>query len=348
MTLKLGIIGTGRLGGFHAEKAKADPQVELVGIYDTRKDRTLELAEKLGVRAFDSPDELASEVQAAVIAVPSVLHYEMAKPLLERKIHLLIEKPMTVDSGEAAELVETARRQKVVLLAGHTEQFNKAWQIGTESLRKRTSPILIHAKRTSGYTFRSVDIGAVLDLMIHDLELVLSVIPHEIVSVEAVGFSTVGGHEDIADARLAFAEGSVVHLFASRVHPSAERKMQIQTAHQFCEIDFAAGKAFSMTASPEVIRGEFAPGQPVGISPQILMQEKFLRSETVCDASDALALEMSDFAETVLTNRPSRFLSGERAAQAVHAAAMILDKIQSGSPGGRLPHGHCVPFGFQW
>ena len=331
MQLKLGIVGAGRLGGFHAEKAAADPEVELVGVFDQDPQRTQEVAQKLQVKAFDSLESLAGQVEAAVVAAPTEFHYELARDLLEKNIHLLVEKPMTVKPEEAEQLVAIAKKNNLALLAGHTEQFNMAWRFWMTSLCEMIGegPVVFHSQRTSGYTFRSVDVGAVLDLMIHDIELVLSVVPYKIVSVEATGFSTIGGYEDIADAKISFEDGTVANFFASRVHPAPSRSMSVQSAYQLYEIDFAARKTTSFSASHEVINKQFAPDQTFSVNPSHFMQEHFTTKEMQYETFDALALEMSDFVQTILYQRPSQILSGERAAKAIRVAAMILEKIHS-------------------
>jgi len=328
--LKLGVVGTGRLGGFHAAKAAVNPKIEFVGVYDADFGRCREVAAQHQVTPFASLDELAKNVEAAVIAAPTVLHHELAKHLLQRKIHLLVEKPVTVLPEDAEELVAIAKKKDVALLVGHTEQFNMAWRDWHTRICEllEHGPALIDAKRTSGYTFRSVDVGAVLDLMIHDIELVLSIVPHEVVSVEAIGFSSLGGHEDTAEARVTFADDTVARFFASRVSPQAVRSMTIQSKHRWIEIDFAARKTVSLTASKDVVHGTFAPGQQGTASIATFMQDHFSREESSYEAFDALALEMNDFAETVLCGRPSSCLSGQRAAKAVRVATQILEKIR--------------------
>lgn len=330
MQLKLGVVGAGRLGGFHAEKAAADPEVELVGVFDQDPQRAKEVAQKLHATAFDSLESLADQVEAAVIAAPTEFHFELAQYLLGKNIHLLVEKPMTVKPEEADQLVEIAEKNNLALLVGHTEQFNMAWRFWMTSLCEMIGegPVVFHSRRTSGYTFRSVDVGAVLDLMIHDIELILSVVPYEIATVEATGFSTIGGHEDIADAKIVFEDGTVANLYASRVHPTASRFMSVQSAFQLYEIDFAARKTFSFSASHEVVSKKFAPDEEFSVDPSRFMQEHFTSKEMQYETFDALALEMSDFVETVLYRRPSQFLSGARAAKAIKVAAMILEKIR--------------------
>ncbi|MCL2625070.1 MAG: Gfo/Idh/MocA family oxidoreductase, partial [Planctomycetaceae bacterium] len=188
--LRMGIVGSGRLGSFHAAKAAAHEDVELVGIYDVNSDSARTTAERFNSWVYDTPEALANAVQAAVIAVPSVQHAETARFFLEHGVSLLIEKPMTTTADEAGTLIAFAEKNNAKVMVGHTEQYNPVWESGRQLLSSGL-PCLVDARRTSGYTFRSTDIGAVLDLMIHDLELVLSALPNEkIEQVDAFGYAT--------------------------------------------------------------------------------------------------------------------------------------------------------------
>lgn len=329
--LRMGIVGSGRLGTFHAAKAVAHEEVKLVGIYDVNRENAQAAAEKFYCRVFDSAESLAEAVQAAVIAVPSVLHGPVAKVLLEKGISLLIEKPMTVHRADADSLIALAKKNDAKIMVGHTEQYNPAWESGKQLLRSGV-PCFIDARRTGGYTFRSTDIGAVLDLMIHDLELVLSALPDEIIRIDAFGFSTIGGHEDFAQARLTFANGTTANLTASRVEQEAVRRMGIWSTFETKIIDFASRTATTYTASPDVRAGRFAPErlsleEITQIQPTF-MQAEFAKDEISFPAVDALSLEMADFVGMVLHQTPPK-VPAENAARAVEVAERILAALKS-------------------
>lgn len=326
----MGIVGSGRLGSFHAAKAHAHPEVELIGVYDVNRENAQNVASRFEARAFDSLDELADQVQAVVIAVPSVLHCEIARQLLEKNVSLLIEKPMTTTGDDAKTLLQIARDNDLALMVGHTEQYNPVWQHG-KTLLQSGGPCFIEARRTSGYTFRSTDIGAVLDLMIHDLELVLSAVSGKITQIDAFGYSLMGGHEDFAQARLAFANGTVANLIASRIEHEAARTMRISTAKESALLDFASRTFVSYTPDAAIQSGEFSPERvsletAMQLAPTF-MQTHFAKTEQSYEAVDALTLEMADFVDLVLRKQPSR-AAVSHAVRAVEVAGQILDFIR--------------------
>ena len=330
--LRMGIVGSGRLGSFHAAKAAAREEVEMVGVYDVNHGSAQALAERVNGWAYDSPETLAAAVQAVVIAVPSVRHAELARFFLEKGIPLLIEKPMTTTADEAKTLIALAERHKAKIMVGHTEQYNPAWESGRRLLAAGV-PCLIDARRTSGYTFRSTDIGAVLDLMIHDLELILSALPEEIVQIDAFGFKTMGGCEDFAQARLTFANGSAANLTASRVEHEAVRTMTISSAYETRILDFAARTATCHVASDDVRAGRFAPdrvsAEDIAQRQPAFMQTDFPTSVASFPAVDALSLEMADFIGMILRNGTPQ-ATAPNAARAVEVAERILAKLSKG------------------
>lgn len=332
--IRLGVVGAGRLGGFHADKAVAHPDIELTIIYDSNANQAASVAAKHSVKAAASLDEVFDAVDAVVIATPTVLHHELGLPFLERGKHVLMEKPMTASVREAEELLATAESSGVVFQVGHVEQFNPAWANAEPILGpiRQGEKAIIEARRTSGYTFRSVDVGAVFDLMIHDLDLILSVVSSPVVSVDSLGFRYLGNkengaHEDAAEAHVKFENGTIATVYASRVEREAVRCMKIRTASGAAEIDFGARK-FSMLQPDEAVQtGMFAPNRvdPATI-PGIVgtfMPEHFVLTEQTGEAVDALSLEMADFANSILSGTPPQ-VSGSRAINSVRLAERIL------------------------
>jgi predicted dehydrogenase len=331
--LKLGIIGAGRLGSFHADKAAAHSNVDLVGIADPSVPARTSLAEKHGIRAFASADDLLPLVDAVVIASPTSIHYEHGIACLEARKHVLLEKPMTDSLFDAQKLVDAARRYKVVLQVGHVEEFNPAWQTAQNSLREAQigKPVFINAVRTGGYTFRSTDVGTVFDMMIHDIDLILSLIPAAVSSVDAVGFNVIGGpHEDTAHARILFENGSVANLYSSRIAPKAIREMTISSANGNTTIDFASRTATVHRPDHAVLHGEFAPvhvlSEAVPSLVSTFMTDHFVTNEIRNEAVDALAAELDDFVETIESHSVPR-VSGERALRAVAVAETIVHSL---------------------
>ncbi|MDR3181432.1 MAG: Gfo/Idh/MocA family oxidoreductase [Planctomycetaceae bacterium] len=332
--LKLGIIGTGRLGSFHAEKAAANPDVELVGVADPSVTARNLIAKKFGVEAFASFDTLLPKTDAVIIASPTFLHYSIASIAIQSGKHVLLEKPMCGTLPDARKLVDMARRNKTVLQAGHVEEFNPAWQTAKKSLsveRQENLPMLINAVRSSGYTFRSTDVGTVFDMMIHDIDLVLSLTASHVFAVDAVGFRIIGGqHEDTAHARLIFDNGSVANLYSSRIAPAAKREMQITTALGTLSIDFAKRTTVAHRPNTLVLQGEYAPNRILPdtvplVAPEF-MKDSFDTEVLEHESVDALAEELKDFVLSIETGKTPR-VSGSRALEAVSVAETIVHSI---------------------
>jgi predicted dehydrogenase len=204
--LRLGVIGVGHLGKEHARILAGMPDVELVGVVDAQPAQAEMIAQRFGTRSFADHRLLLPLVDAAVVVVPTVHHFKVACDFLARGVPLLIEKPMTGEVAEAEELVALAAEKNVILQVGHIERFNPAFE---ELQRRPLQPKFITCERYSGFSGRSTDIGVVLDLMIHDLDLLLSVVQSPVRHVEALGVAVLGGQEDMAQARLIFENGCV-------------------------------------------------------------------------------------------------------------------------------------------
>jgi predicted dehydrogenase len=339
--LRIAIIGSGRLGGFHAQKLARMPGVEIVGVVDPLPANRDRLAAELHTAAFSSHFPLIGEIDAAVIATPTLLHHRVAVDLLKAGTHLLVEKPICATLAEADELVELARRRKVVLQVGHVERFNPALAAAAPHVKNAK---YIEAVRASGFTFRSMDIGVVLDLMIHDIDLVLSLVRSPLRSVEAMGVALLGGHEDVAHARLSFECGCVANISASRVSYEPARKMQVWAEKAFANIDFASRTTTLVRPSDTLLRGEFHADrlstEQVEHYKTHLAEEHLPREQTTCDAVDALALELEDFVDSIRMARQPR-VSGQAGRDALAVAEQILASIAAhrwdGTPEAAFP-----------
>ena len=332
--LKIGIIGAGRLGSFHADKVAAHPDAELVGIADPSNVARNCLAKKHGIQTFNSFDDMLPLVDAVIIASPTFLHFGLGSACLQAGKHVLMEKPMCASLTEGRKLVDLAKKNGLTLQVGHVEEFNPAWAAAKKSLRSNLivgDPILIDAVRTSGYTFRSTDIGTVFDMMIHDIDLVLSLVASHVFSVDAIGFHIIGGpNEDIAHVRLRFENGCAANLFSSRVAEKAERKMQITTATATITVDFGIRTTTCHRADETVLQGQFAPNKVLPdavslLSPTFMKDAFSLESETH-GAVDALAAELDDFILSITSPKSPR-VSGSRALEAISVAEMIVRSI---------------------
>ena len=328
--LRVGVVGVGHLGQHHARILAAMPGVELVGVADarcsTRRPRSPRSAARPAVADYR---QLLDAVDAVTVAVPTVLHREVAGAFLARGIATLVEKPMAGTLAEAEQLVALARASGAVLQVGHIERFNPALS-ALDRLPIR--PKYITAERLSTYTFRSTDIGVVLDLMIHDLDLVLSMIAAPVRSVAAVGVSLFGEHEDVANARIEFEDGSVANLTASRASYAAVRKMRIWGAEGYASLDFAAKQATLVRPSEQLRRGRLDL-EGVDLSQPAAVKEhlfgKILRVDQVqCEGREPLALELEDFVAAARGESRPR-VSGEDALRAMRLADQVLRSLEA-------------------
>jgi len=329
--LRIAVVGAGRLGRFHAQKAAANANVELVAVVDPDPQARNRVATECNAESRADYYSLFGRIDAAVIAAPTKLHHRLALDLLRRKIHLLVEKPICTTRAEADELVDAARESNVVLQVGHVERFNPAFSAAAAHI---TRPKYIEAVRSSPFPFRSTDVGVVLDVMIHDVDLVLSMVRSGVRKVEAMGLSVLGGHEDVANARLTFDCGCVANLSASRASYETVRRMHVWSLRGFAAVDFASRTATMVRPSETVLRREFdvdaLSPEEVTHYKEHLEEEHLPRRTQQFEAVDALAAELHDFVQSVRTPRVPR-VSGAAGRDALAVAEQILAKIHSHS-----------------
>ena len=350
--LRTAVIGCGRLGGFHAQKLAARDDIDLTAVVDPLSKNSNRVAAECHTEARADYSGLMDQIDAAVIAAPTYLHHRIASEFIEAGVHLLVEKPLCTTRAEADELVAIARRRRVVLQVGHVERFNPAFQAAVGHL---AGVKYIEAARANGFTFRSTDVGVVLDLMIHDIDLVLSLVGNPVRNVEALGVSVLGGHEDVANARLEFECGCVASLSASRVSYEPVRQMQAWSARTFADIDFANRTTTLIRPSETLLRREFdvdaLTPEEVDYHREHFAEEHLPREQQTHDAVDALALEIDDFVASVRTLREPR-VNGEAGRDALAVAEQILARIHThcwdasvDGPAGplALPRRHVIP-----
>jgi predicted dehydrogenase len=339
----LAVVGAGHLGRIHARVLSQLPEIELAAVADPCEAHRLQVAADYGTTAVADYRELIGHIDAAVVAAPSRLHHEIGLELLNHGIHLLVEKPLATRLAEAEELVHAARRHGAVLQAGHIERFNPAWSAALPHVRGAK---FIQAERLGGFTGRSTDVGVVLDLMIHDLDLVLSLVRSPVRHVEALGISLLGGHEDIAHARLVFEDGCVAVLNASRVSYRPSRTMQIWSEQAFAALDFAARKASLVHPTQSILQGTFNADALEPEARSRLKDELFStilpRQELQPPTLDQITAELEDFAGSIRTGR-SPLVSGAEARETIAVAEHVLQRIAAhewdGRRGGRTgPH----------
>lgn len=328
--LRMAVIGAGRMGGFHARACAESRDVELVAVVDTVATQALAVARKHNVAGLSSVEALGDRLDAAVIAVPTVAHLAVAGPLLERGVSCLVEKPLAATSAEAARLVKAASKGNSTLQVGHSERFNPAFMA---LARYQLKPRFIEATRVSPCRFRSMDIGVVMDMMIHDIDLVLSLVPSEVVSVDAVGVNVVAATEDMANVRVRFANGCVADLIASRAALKVERRIRIFAESGYASVDFGAKRGTFVRPSARLTalrQAAMATGHfdPAGVADT--EYEKLLEVEQIeINDHDALSRQLAAFVASARDGEPV-VVSGDDGRRAVELAEQIVRAIQLG------------------
>jgi len=345
-SIKTAVIGTGSLGKEHvriySELAKSG-SVELTGIMDASAETARKIAARHGVRVFGSLQEAAAASDALSIVTPTTTHFDLAKELLALGKHLLIEKPMTDAADQAAELVELAQRNNCVLQVGHIERFNPVFNYLE---RIATDPRFIETHRLSPFPARSTDIGVVLDLMIHDLDVVLAFVKSPVTSIDAVGIPVLSRSEDIANARLRFANGCVANLTASRISPERMRKIRVFSGGEttsYLSLDYQAQEGFIYRIARDgeqessVLKKLMAAKLGVGKDSTIVSEfagKRIVREPVPIEKAEPLRVELQSFVDCVRA-RQKPVVSGESAKLALDLAFEITRQIQQARQ--RLP-----------
>jgi predicted dehydrogenase len=333
--VKVAVIGTGSLGKEHAriyaELASAG-LVDFAGVFDASPEAASRVGEKLGVRRFGSVSEAAAQSDAASIVTPTSTHYEIARVFLEAGKHVLVEKPMTDNAAQAAELVQIAQSRDRVLQVGHIERFNPVFKYLQEVA---TEPRFIETHRLSPFPARSMDIGVVLDLMIHDLDIVLAFVKSGVTSVDAVGIPVLSKSEDIANARLRFENGCVANLTVSRISPERMRKIRVfsggpQTS--YISLDYRAQEGFIYRLAREgeaesSLLQKLLHAKDSTIVSQFAGQ-RIVREPVPIAKEEPLKLELRHFIDCV-REKQTPLVSGESARRALDLAFEITRQIQA-------------------
>jgi len=299
--VRVGVVGVGHIGREHARIYSHLPGVELVGLCDIDSQVAQKLAQKHGVKSFPTVQALAEEVDAATISTPTNTHHEIAGQLLRLGRHVLIEKPIADSTGQAKELVELATAKGLVLQVGHIERFNPALSALEEKL---TRPRFIEAHRLSTYPGRSTDIGVVLDLMIHDIEVILHLVRSPLASIDSVGTAVLSKGEDIANARLRFENGCVANLTASRISFEKMRKIRVFQDDAYLSLDY-------FDQSGEIYRK---------------IDSQITKEKIKVEKDEPLKLELAAFVDCVRSRNAPR-VDGAQASRALEIAMRITEQI---------------------
>jgi predicted dehydrogenase len=326
--IRVGVIGCGHLGKIHARLLAGREDCQLVGVVDPAFVVAREVAEGHGCEAFADPQELVGRVDAAIVAAPTGLHAEVAIPLLKQGVDLLIEKPLAASVEDARAIVVTARRFGRTVAVGHVERFNPAWELARQQPGR---PLFVESARLAPFTYRSLDVGVVFDLMIHDIDLVLSLEPGRLERIEADGLIATGGHEDAVKARLTFGSGLVADLSASRIYPTLTRRLSMWTSESMVAVDFNAKTVDVVAASEQVISGGFqAEAVPLAeraTAKEVFFQEVLPRQTLPVPDANAIACEHDDFLGCIGTTREPRVTAAAGSA-ALEVATRVLDVLR--------------------
>ena len=350
--LRMAVIGVGHLGQHHARILAGMPDVELVGVVDSNPEQARTIAAKLNSTPYEHFEPLLSSVDAVSVVTPTIYHHAVAAAFLAAGVPVLVEKPVCRTVAEANELIALAAKAGVPFQVGHIERFNPAFE---ELVRRPIRPKFVEAERHGPFTGRSVDIGAVLDLMIHDLDLLLSLINSPVRTVSAVGAAVFGGHEDMVNARLEFANGCVAHVTASRITRHPKRRLRIWAPEGYAGIDFVTRKLTLVQQTEDVRRYGLQVDRMDAATKARLKDELFGRYLQVLNLDgdrkgDMLTAELRHFIDCVRTgNRPR--VSGENGRDALELAERVLTALRNhpweGNESGPLgPSGLPQPAGY--
>lgn len=301
--LKCAVVGVGYLGKFHAEKYASLPDCELTAVVDVGREAAERIASKYGAKAYTDYAQILDEVDAVSIVVPTTYHYAVAKDFLKAGVHVLVEKPITVTVEEADELIMLAKEKSLILQVGHLERFNPA----ILGLEKDEKPLFIESHRLSPFNPRANDVSVVLDLMIHDIDIILALVDSELERIDASGTAVLTQGTDIANARLLFTNGCVANVTASRISMKQERKMRMFRPSSYVSVDFQNRVLTKHTTGTK----EMFPGIP-----------EILTEESVFESGDALLEEVKHFVNCI-RSETAPLVSGEAGRRALSTAIEI-------------------------
>jgi len=325
--LKIGVIGAGHLGNFHVKMLKEIPNCELIGIFDQDTIRANEVAAANQVKCFNSIDELLQEITAVSIVTTTSAHYEIGKIYLNAGKNVFIEKPITSEIKQAEELVKIAKEKNLKLQVGHIERFNPALL----SLEKyNLEPKFIQSDRLAQFNQRGIDVAVIHDLMIHDIDIILSLIKSPVKDVQASGVAVVSDNIDIANARIEFENGAVANVTASRISQKKMRKMRMFQRDAYITLDFTTGTSeIYRLINPE----DFDQTKTISFGTMGVGENKkaVIYEQPEQKENNALKYELDLFVDSVIENKKP-IVSGEDGLKALIVAELIVKKIEESNP----------------
>ncbi|MFO0805063.1 MAG: Gfo/Idh/MocA family oxidoreductase [Gemmataceae bacterium] len=328
--LRMAVIGVGHLGQHHARILANLPDVELVGVVDANPNQARDVAARLNTTAYSDFEPLLKQVDAVSVVTPTVHHHRVASAFLKNAVPVLVEKPICRTLAEANDLIDLAEQNNVALQVGHIERFNPAFE---ELARRPIRPKFVEAERHGPFTGRSTDIGAVLDLMIHDLDLLLAIVGGPVKNVHAVGIAVFGGHEDMVNARLEFENGCIAHVTVSRISQRPKRRLRIWAPEGYAGIDFVSRKLILVQPGEEVRRHGIRVDKLDAAAKARLKDELFGHYMHVLHLdgdrkNDQLTSELRHFVDCVKFGRRPR-VTGEDGRDAIELAERVLEAVRA-------------------
>jgi len=327
--IRVGVVGVGRLGQLHARLYREVERAELVGVFDTDHSRAQALATELGVMAFASVDELLDAAEAVNVVVPTSYHFSLAQQAIEKQCHVFIEKPITVTTQEAQMLIQQSIERNVVLQVGHIERFNPALL----ALRGvHVAPMFIESHRLASFDPRGTDVAVVLDLMIHDLDVILSLVKSPLEQIDASGVAVISNEPDIANARLKFENGCVANVTASRISQKKMRKMRLFQRDAYISIDFLQGlsEVFKLVPADTPMNPSSLP-LILGKIDQGEKKRQIIYEKLQAPEGNALKMELESFLEAIANGTPPP-VTGEDGLRALEVASAITEMIKKTAP----------------
>lgn len=318
--IKVGIVGVGHLGEIHLKLILSSTNFNLIGFYETNQEKSDLISKKYQVKSFKSLEDLSENVQAVIISTPTIHHHEIATFFLKNNIHVFIEKPITTNVKEANELIQLAKDNNLVGQVGHVERFNGAF---TE-VENLLNPMFIEAHRLSNYPARGTDVSVILDLMIHDIDIILSIVKSKVSNVSANGTKIISSSPDIANARIEFENGCVANLTASRISLKKMRKMRIFQSDSYVSIDFDKSKSEIVSIVDYDNNDKYA--MTIHNSDGVEKEIKIKSLENL--SKNSIIEEHNDFAYAI-NNKLKPKVTFETGKMALELAFIILRKIDS-------------------
>jgi predicted dehydrogenase len=307
--VRVAVVGSGYFGRFHANHYAQNPRAELVVVVDADADRAGAVAAEFGAEATSNYRSIIGRVDAASVAVPTPLHYDIARELIEAGVHLLVEKPLTDSEETGRALVDLAESRKMVLQVGHIERFSSGYRMLSEMI---SEPLYFESYRIAPWKNRGVEVDVILDLMIHDIDMIIGLVASPVAQVDAVGTPVLGKRIDLANARLSFDSGCVANVTASRVSYKTERRMRVFARNRYLNCDLGEGRIYGYR-----LRGDPTTEGVAAIASETYEIEK----------QDSLANEIDAFLDCVTTGSKP-LVDGRAGCEALRVARMINESIE--------------------